>query len=79
MPNYLLVVSGEDGVRTSAFTSNTIDNLLRDPYEYAGVTKFLDSNDISALDDIESLEEGEAFLLEFTIVKPKPVTKQWRL
>lgn len=79
MANYALVYYGEDGGRVLHFTRDNLHELLDDPYEYAGVKSFLGPEDIEQLGDIESLEEGEAFLLKVEVVKPEPVTKQWRI
>ena len=82
MEPYVLIYNSEDGPKVSLFNIQgepDIEELLIDPYEYAGIKTFLDEADLASLGDIESLEDGEGFLLSFKIKVPQPVTKQWRI
>jgi hypothetical protein len=74
---YLLIKANEDGEPCTFLDKDELLYLLKDPIESYGIRKFL--KEIPEEKNVQYWEEDQALLLEFKIIKVKPVTTSWEI
>lgn len=68
MDRWMLVKASEDGKPVSWLTSISLAKLLDDPWSWAGVTSFMDLDDLP--DDPNYWPEGVGVLIKYQVVVP---------